>query len=84
MAGDTIIGYVVIFRTKLSVKRQTDGVQTQNFPSNASFGIISGLEPSSSNYEFSVQAMLNLSGQPAVNPFVIYKSFSTLKIYTPG
>ena len=79
-----VIGYVVKFRSKLSVKRQTGGVQSQEFPSNATSGIISSLEPSYTYYEFSVQAIVNISGQPSVNPSVICTSSSNLNVLTSG
>ena len=80
----SVIGYLVKFRSKLSVKRQTGGVQSQVFPSNATSGIISGLEPSYTYYEFSVQAIVNISGKPSVNPFVMFTSFSNLNVLTSG
>ena len=79
-----VIGYLVKFRSKLSVKRQTGGVQSQEFPSNATSGIISSLEPSYTYYEFSVQAIVNISGQSSVNPFVMFTSSSSLNVLTSG
>ena len=79
-----ILGFVVYYRSKLSVKRQSGGVQTQSFPPNATTGDISGLVPNYNYYEFSVQAMLNISGQPTVLPPQSYASLSNLTILTPG
>ena len=81
---DIILGFVVYFHTKLSVKRQSGGVQTQSFPPNATTGDLSGLVPNYNDYEFSVQAMLNISGQPTVLPPQSYVSLSSLTILTPG
>ena len=68
----------------LGLKRQSGGVQTQSFPPNATTEDISGLVPNYNYYEFSVQAMLNISGQPTVLPPQSYASLSSLTILTPG
>ena len=81
---DFILGFVVYFRSKLSVKRQSGEAQTQTFPPNAATGDINGLVPNYNDYEFSMQAILNISGQPTVFPPKSYPSLSSLTILTPG
>ena len=78
------LGYKAYYRSKLSIKRQLGGVNTLFFPPNTSFGEISSLEPSYAYYEFSVQVVLNISGQPTVNQPQSFSSTSALMVLTPG
>eukprot|EP00731_Ephydatia_muelleri_P007446 Em0003g1694a len=84
LSQNILLGYVLFYRSKLYLKRQIGGVQTLVFPPNASYGDISGLEPRYNDYEFSLQVMLNISGQPVVNQPQSYAAATSLMVLTPA
>lgn len=84
LSQNILLGYVLFYRSKLYLKRQIGGVQTLVLPPNASYGDISGLEPRYNDYEFSLQVMLNISGQPVVNQPQSYVAATSLMVLTPG
>eukprot|EP00731_Ephydatia_muelleri_P007441 Em0003g1689a len=84
LSQNILLGYVLFYRSKLYLKRQIGGVQTLVLPPNASYGDISGLEPRYNDYEFSLQVMLNISGQPVVNQPQSYVAATSLMVLTPA
>eukprot|EP00731_Ephydatia_muelleri_P007378 Em0003g1626a len=80
LSQNILLGYVLFYH---SLKRQMGGVQTLVLPPNASYGDISGLEPRYNDYEFSLQVMLNISGQPVVNQPQSYAAAPSLMVLTP-
>ena len=84
LSQNILLGYVLFYYSKLYLKRQIGGVQTLVLPPNASYGEISGLEPRYNDYKFSLQVMLNISGQPVVNQPQSYAAATSLMVLTPG
>jgi len=59
--GATVTGYTVFYSRVSGRRKRQDGEMSQNFPANATSGVIAGLE-SGATYQFQVLATAEVNG----------------------